>query len=417
MKKLFIIGLAAIFCLALAAPAMAAVKMGGSVSVDFGYVTLDNELPGVGPDSQNRVHFANDKIWTRWNGRFESDDGKLVGMIEIRGGASSQQYNPVLNQTSYSDDINWSYAYIVWRPKKNQTFQIGYQTSLFADAAPGPYPMLVGFSRGTTASGFGEFNHAARVVGFRWMTRFSDAVRLEVAVYDPGNNGGFGDYRDPDADASGGPLGNVTNGTEETLLPRIEAKLPMYFGGARVAVAGTYGQSSYKNIGGVTTGNLPKDESFSTYGFSANVKWPIGIVTLSAEALYGQNIGAGSYGGAVGPNAPWMQPIWNHDTGSFEDATSFGGWIGLSVKLGPGSIGGYYSYQQDKTDVSYTAGAIKTENDRSSYGINYILPLGKGFIMRPVLNWYDFGTIKYTGVPDQNRGRLFNMGINFQLQF
>ena len=45
------------------------------------------------------------------------------------------------------------------------------------------------------------------------------------------------------------------------------------------------------------------------------------------------------------------------------------------------------------------------------------MPLGKGFIMRPVINWYDFGDIKVTGEPDVERGSLWNAGINFQLQF
>jgi hypothetical protein len=411
MKKLFIIGLAAIFCLALAGPTMAAVKMGGSIAVDFGWVNFDKDLAGT---DQSRVHFINDKIFTRWNGRFESEDGKLVGMLEIRGGASAQQYSPVTGTTTYNDDINWSYAYIVWRPKKNQSFQIGYQTHLVADQGPGPYPLVVAFTRGTTASGFGELNHAARIVGFRWMTRFSDAVRFELALYDPGNNGGFGDYRDPAGDASVGP---VTNGTEENILPMIEAKLPMYFGGARISVAGGYAQQEYKNIGGLDTGAAPKDEGFSMYLGTANLRWPIGIVTLSAEAFYGQNVGSGWFGGMVGPNASFGQPVWNHDTGSFEDATSYGGWAGIQVKLGPGPIGGYFSYQQDEVEVSLTAGKTKTENARTSYGINYILPLGKGFIMRPVINWYDFGDLKVTGSPDVKRGKLMNAGINFQLSF
>jgi hypothetical protein len=105
--------------------------------------------------------------------------------------------------------------------------------------------------------------------------------------------------------------------------------------------------------------------------------------------------------------------VWNESTASFEDATTLGGWAGISIKAGPGSIGGYFSYQKDEVDV----GSVTTENARNSYGINYVWPLGKGFVMRPVINWYDFGDIKVTGSPDVPRGKLMNAGINFQLQF
>jgi len=432
MKKLFIIGLAALFCLALAGPTVAAVKVGGGIAIDFGMVNFSKEAYGPVEDDVRRVEFLADKIWTRFNARYESDDGKVIGMIEVRGGATAQTYNPVTGQASYNDDIAWSYAYIVWRPVKNQSFQIGYQTMLFADQAPGPYPLIVAFTRGTTATGYGEFNHATRIAGFRWMTRFSDAVRFELALYNPGNSDGFGDFQDPTFSVLNpvlpgsppGPYGpgqsnlQYPSAREESLIPRIDAKLPMYFGGARVCVAGTYGQQNYLNMGGnVITNTQGTDESFNVYGFSANVKWPIGIFTLTAEGFWGQNLGASSWGAAMGNKAPFSQPIWNPLTLDFEDSKSIAGWIGASVKLGPGSLGGYFSYIKDKNDLVIPGIINEPENARNSWGINYILPLGKGFVMRPVFNYYNGGDLKNVGTTDIDEGTIWNAGINFQLSF
>jgi hypothetical protein len=420
MKKFFIAGLAVLFCLSLAGPAMAELKMGGSISVDFGYISYDDDASGVG-ESINQVEFVNDKIFTRWNGRYESEDGKLVGMIEIRGGASTQVYNPVTMQTSYSDDINWSYAYIVWRPVKNQSFQIGYQTMLFADAAPGPYPLVVAFTRGRTATGYGEYNHAARIVSFRWMTRFSDAIRFEAAASVPGNSGGFGDFQDGGNLVGLGPDAPFGTFREEDVLPRLDVKVPMYFGGSRICFAGTYGQQTYKSLGGnLDPTQSPVNEGFNVYGISGNINWPIGIFSITAEAFWGQNLGASSWGGAMGPNANYAQPVWNPSTQSFEDATTYAGWISLSVKLGPGSLGGYFSYIQDEVEGNIAGlGNIKRENARNSFGFNYVWPLGKGFIMRPVINFYDDGEEKVSGAVTQEttRGKIMNAGINFQLSF
>jgi hypothetical protein len=455
MKKLFIIGLAAIFCLALAGPATAAMKMGGAVSVDFGYVQFSKEAFGPGDTDVSQVHFANNKVFTRWNGRYESDDGKLVGMMELWGGATGQQFNAVTNQTTYNNDINWSYAYIVWRPIKNHSFQIGYQTTLFADQGPGPYPLLVGQLRGRTPTGYGDFNHGARQVGFRWMTRFSDAVRLEVALFDPGNSEGFGDFADGPAEErlydalnrgrdifstfgflppdeqgdlrwywrpEGHPenIGVTSIPSEVSKIPRIDVKLPLYFGGTRIAVSGTYGKQEYENIGSGVV-----DEGFDVYGFAANIRWPIGIFTLSAEGFYGQNLGSGPWGGAMGPTAKWAQAGWNPFTQKFEDCTNYGGWIGASIKLGPGPLGAYYSMAKD--DVEWTASGInlKQESERTSFGIFYLLPLGKGFNMRPVINFYDDGDAKYSGnvvsdlglEPSINKGTYMNAGIEFTLAF
>jgi len=471
MKKFIFLGLAAIFCLAMAVPATADMKMGGAVSVDFGYITFSPEAFGPGDTEVSQVHFSNNKVFSRWNGRYESEDGKLVGMMELYGGASSQRYNAAAGLTNYSNDISWSYAYIVWRPAKNQSFQIGFQTSLFADEAPGPYPLLVGEMRGRTPTGYGDFNHGGRVVGFRWMTRFSDMFRFELALIDPGNSEGYGDFSDgpeehrtynavndpnslydrdgdgaPDTfpygylppDAQGdlrwywvpGPASPTSSvPSEVSKWPRLDAKLPMYFGGMRVCVSGTYGKQEYENIGSGVV-----DEGFDVWGFAASIKWPIGIFTLSAEAFLGQNLGGGTWAGGMGPTAKWSQALWNADTQKFNDCDNYGGWIGASVKLGPGPLGAYFSMAKDEWSTTYNGtwdptlnGTLSQTSNRLSYGVYYILPLGKGFTMRPVFNYYDDSELEYRGTAMNNvipgidandeQGNYWNAGVEFTLAF
>ena len=87
------------------------------------------------------------------------------------------------------------------------------------------------------------------------------------------------------------------------------------------------------------------------------------------------------------------------------------GWISASVKLGPGSLGGYFSYIDDKVDDP-----VEIKSTRNSFGFNYMMPLGKGFMMRPVINFYDNGDPEVDGVSSKG-GTLMNAGIQFSLGF
>ena len=134
MKKLFVIGMAALLLVAFTMPAMAKVKIGGIIFTDFYYLDRDVNNAGrggyVGGMTATAIQLPN---ITRLYGRWTNEDN--VGMyIEFGVG---QDTNAVRNQVNQGDGtVSIRHAYGWW--DINPSFQImaGHSTTPFSPLNP-----------------------------------------------------------------------------------------------------------------------------------------------------------------------------------------------------------------------------------------------------------------------------------------
>ncbi|MFP3912703.1 MAG: hypothetical protein ACLFUT_11555, partial [Desulfobacteraceae bacterium] len=134
MKKLFVIGMAALLLVAFTVPAMAKVKIGGIIFTDFYYIDRDKENAAWKGLSDGTTSYNNTAIQlpniTRLYGRWTNEDN--VGMyIEFGLGQGSGS-----TDRSTSNDASLRHAYGWW--DVNPMFQImaGKSTTPFSPLNP-----------------------------------------------------------------------------------------------------------------------------------------------------------------------------------------------------------------------------------------------------------------------------------------
>jgi len=406
MKKLFVIGIAALLLVAFTMPAMAKVKIGGIIFTDFYYLDRDSTNAGRGGYSGALTGTAIQvpditRLYARWT----NEDN--VGMyIELGIGQNTAAVRNQANEGNGS--VHLRHAYGWW--DVNPSFQImaGHTTTPFSPLNPS---QLLGTRSGSAniiGIGYGEY-YSGRFPQVRGTFKFGKVARLAVALCDPhgGAGGPWALYTDP-----------TTGVTEPTLhtnskIPMIAVGVPIYAGPVRIYPGILYQHRTIDNAmpAGVNNdldtmiGSLGAKAGFGPFGVSAEVNY--GQNMLNTDAL----IGAGSFGNtAVGLASASL----NNTTGKMNDAKTLGWWVDLNYKFGPitphvilGSLG-------TKRD---NAAGIEQQTTTYMYGVSVPIDLAKGFRIRPELMWYDNGELKTDGAPSVDNGKYMIAGVQFQITF
>ena len=415
MKKLFIIGLAAIFCLAIAPVAMAKITMGGMITTDLYYMDQSSERVTANGRIQNAVSIADDfqeltiavpQSNNRVIMRYKNDDNTLTGYIEMRGGG-----------TNGGNAIDYKYAWFDYKLNDTVHFRFGRQPQAFATYTA--FAANMGFNDGfSLLANYGNFQ-VTDGDSVKAYVKFNDMVRLEVQFEDPrGNEGTITDGGAGDVNRSNP---NVPI-TEQNTLPKIDVALPIAIGNITLEPAATYFSNEYDGKLG--------DDNIDMWGFSLGAKAGFGPVTFWGEITYGENIGAHNWsgGGNAGPafaaQARSIAVARIMDTNAdgineVVDTEIVAGWIQMGINFGPATLLAAVGMEDIENDGAAVA---NDEIDVTRYGYAVSLPIkvAKNFTVQPAVIYHDRGDSEQDGTNNPlsvDYGDEILVGVQFSLKF
>lgn len=404
MKKLFIVGIAALLLVVFTVPAMAKVKMGGIIFTDFYYLDRDRENSqawGTGNDPYQVTTIQVPNI-TRLNGRWTNEDN--VGMfIELGIGQGSGAVD--LNT---SNGVILRHAYGWWDVNPNFQIMAGKSTTPFAPLMPSQMLGTYSGSLNIIGVGYGEY-YSGRFAQVRGTFKFGKMGRVALALVDP--NGGQrynNQYLNYFPIEWGGAVLSQDYQTN-TKLPRIEVGVPLYFGPISLYPGFLY---QYRTIDVINPAYSRFDDALTTYAGTLGVKGGFGPFGFAAEGTWGRNLG--NTRGLIGTSAPAAiaSALPNPD-GVINNATTYGYWFDVWYKIGPVTPHVLFGQLHSNVDVEYQ----ELKATSTMWGFSIPIDLAKGFTVRPELMWYDDGEISYAGSDLMDFGKYAIYGVQFQITF
>ena len=406
MKKLFIIGIAALLLVAFSVPAMAKVKIGGIIFTDFYYLDRDsdNAVATTGYNDPYQVTTIQVPNITRLYGRWTNEDN--VGMfIELGIGQNSGAVD-----ANTSNGVSLRHAYGWWDVTPNFQILAGKSTTPFSPLNPS---QLLGTRSGSLniiGVGYGNF-YSGRFAQVRGTFKFGKVGRVALALVDPNGtqryHATYNNYFP--YDRFGVPY--QTN----TKIPRFDIAVPLYFGPVSIYPGFLY---QYRTV---DTNQATYDNSISTYIGSLGVKAGFGGFSISAEGNYGSNMA--NTRGLIGTSGPsyLASAQLNPDSGKINNATTYAYWIDASYKFGPVTPHVMFGQEKSSNDVYVgdvgLGGQYKAESTSSMWGFSVPIDLAKGFRIRPELMWYDDGELQISGTDELKLGKYAIYGVQFQITF
>jgi len=416
MKKLFIIGLAAIFCLAFVAPAMAKVTLGGMIATDAYYWTKSAEANTAGGRVQNAAQAADDTAEFTTNipqannrliFRYKNDEGNLTGYVQLRGGD--------VGHSDGGNGIDFKYAWFDYKMNDMVHFRFGRQPQAFAVYTPGAAGM--GWNDGfTLLANFGNLQ-VTDGDSLKAYVKFNDMVRMEFQLEGP--RGDMDGYTDAAADRTNAAYAI----TQQNQIPRVDIALPISVAGFNIEPAFTWQDVNYEN--------KAEDSSYTIWGFSLGARAGFGPVTIMGEFIYGQNLGDeqysgfGSAGGDIQVNEPRaVGVVRSMDTNgdgiaNFVDTDCISGWIQVGFNFGPATLQAAVGMENVSND------GIAGPNDdidvtRTGYAFSLPIKVAKGFTVMPAVIYLDRGGDEKDGANNPltvDYGDQLLVGVQFMLAF
>ena len=404
MKKLFVIGMAALLLVAFTMPAMAKVKIGGIIFTDFYFMDRDKEnaaFRGVadGTTSYNVTAIQVPNI-TRLYARWTNEDN--VGMyIELGLGQSGGNMD-----FSSSNSVSLRHAFAWWDFNPNFQILAGKSTTPFSPLNPS---QLLGTRSGSVniiGVGYGDY-YSSRETQVRGTFKFGKVAKLEIALVDPngtmagGTNASYNRW-------PAGPWFDYS--ANNTVIPRIDVGVPIYLGPVALYPGFLYQNRSIDNGVGLTGG--PVDDNVTTWIGSFGLKGGFGPFGFAAEINYGENWGNTRGLAGVTPSSIISFASLKSDNG-INNAQTYSFWVDLSYKFGP--VTPHIMYGQQHTDNKFDV--LKMEAKTSMFGFSVPIDLAKGFRLRPEVMWYDDGDIDIDGMDSVKFGKYAIYGVQFQITF
>ncbi|MCD6294451.1 MAG: hypothetical protein J7M20_05885 [Deltaproteobacteria bacterium] len=430
MKKLFIVGIAALLLVVFTVPAMAKVKLGGIIFTDFYYLNRDgnnSRFWGTGNDTYQVTAIQVPDI-SRLYARWTNEDN--VGMYIELGLGESAAGGTTLSDSggaTLGDDagvsVSLRHAYGWWDMTPDFQIMAGKSTTPFSPLNPSQ--MLGNSSESVNIVGVGYGNYySGRFAQVRGTFKFGKMGRVAVALVDP--NGEARRVQRASLRVQGvlvsqgffhpydqlGDLG--TDYQNNSKIPRIDVGVPLYFGPVSIYPSFYY---QYRSVDATNPALGRFDNSLDSYAGSLGVKAGFGPFGIAAEGQWGKNwANSRCLIGTSGPAAIAAAQI-NPVSGKVNDADSYAYWVDVSYKLGP--VTPHVMFGQMNTNVDFYAGTSQRELDVTStmWGFSIPIDLAKGFRIRPEVMWYDDGEIQWGGRDVVDLGDYALYGVQFQITF
>jgi len=410
MKKLFVIGIAALLLVAFSVPAMAKVKVGGIIFTDFYYVDRNKENSiawGQGADDYQvtTIQVPNiTRLYARWTN--EDNVGMYIefGIGEATGGGED------LNS---SNTVGLRHAYGWWDVNPNFTIMAGKSTTPFSPLNPSQLLGTSSKSINIIGLGYGDF-YSGRFAQVRGTFKFGKMGRVELALVDP--NGGarfsqqaliknFNNFWPPEL--YGAVLS--TDFQNNTKLPRFDLSVPLYFGPIAIYPGFLY---QYRTVDVLNPNYSRFDDSLHTYIGTLGVKGGFGPFGFAAEGNWGRNVGSTRM--SIGTSAPASiaSALPNPD-GKINNATTYSYWFDVWYKIGPVTPHAMFGQMHSNVDFDYQ----ELDATSTMWGFSIPIDLAKGFRLRPEIMFYDDGELQYGGNDYLDFGKYAIYGVQFQITF
>lgn len=439
MKKVFIGIVAAVFCVALTAPAFAEVKVEGSIQSDFYYFSMSKErvISGAGGAAggntstglaKNATTNQDDWSTTRINMpqpsnrltvRYTGEDKVVNGYMQLRAGgvranaAQASFGNAGVNSESA---FSWEYAWIDWHINPSLYFRFGRQDQVFANAyAPG---QVLGWNdQHIIGLGFGNITAQSRDA-IRAFIKFNNNVRMEIEILDPNNESLVSGANNGELVIPAQAGTNAANAREGSTMPRFDISLPMQFGNFKLEPGFTWLEQKWDQV-------FPgSDDSYTVWGLTLGGSAAFGPFSIMGEFTYGNNLGPnGSHWGTVHGQAVVYNPTGtNANVRAIEDGETIAWFLQLQFDFGPAAVQGIIGMNSGSNDGSPAVrDAAEWDITQWMYGINVPIKVTKTFTITPSLFYYDFDSSSTVGSVsntfDVDRGSEWVFGATFNLAF
>jgi len=412
MKKLFIGVVAALCCFALIAPAMAEVKMGGMVTMDYSYWSKSKELVLGGlpknattvQDDYSTVEFAMPQPFNRLHATYKSDDGKIGGYIEIRTGGQKSNGNSALGENGFT----WEYAWIDWNITKDFSIRAGRQPQVFSVMTPQQFIGHGMYYSHIVGAGFGNFHSGTSRDGISMRWVINPMFIFQAALFNPDSDRAAGEVALP------GIPGLGHNAWEANYWPRVDLELAVKLANWTFYPSFTYLKQEWDQVG------AGSDDSFDIWAFALGWRASYGPFSFAGEVNYGKNYAAGGYVGGVAGPSTWFDG--NSNSWKIEDGTEWAWFVQLGWNFGPWSIQGIIGmddYENDGSPVSRDA--AEYSGTRWMYGLMFPIKVAKNFEIAPQIWYYDYDGSAVNGArsttADVDNGDEINVGVRFNLTF
>jgi hypothetical protein len=425
MKKLFLLALTVICCLALSLPAMAGVRLGGNITSSFNYMDRDaaratggNIPPGTlvydngFEDLSFDVPFPLNYLYAVYT----SKDKTVGGQIRIRFGSAGAGN---LNQTSFgnyggtanANNLDLYFAYIDYHFSEKFRMRFGRQFTILAPMSPSQlsgtaqYGHIVGIN-------FGNVNHTSTRDGMTAEFKLSPMVRLQVGIFDN------------DTDNREAPLGFGTNPVpagavpptirEENDLPRFDIALPISWNWLKVVPSFSYLTQEYDQVASGSESDI------DAWAGALSASATFGPFSIEGEIVFGENLGSGNYVGGSLLNSNLTSYQDPNNNWRIADTDDLAWYIELSWKFGPATLYGMYGQLNSESEGNPMVGLDAAEYDvtRQFYGFACPISIGGGFTIRPELFFYEYDdSALMAGNQNLDMGEEMLIALLFMLHF
>jgi len=411
MKKLLIGVVAALCCFALAAPAVAEVKVGGMIGVDMWYMDRSSETVQGGfekvPNAVNRredmtrTDITLPQAWNRITLNYTSDDKVVGGYIQLRHGDGTgvgfNAYN--INGSTQVLESAW----IDYHFNKSTYLRIGRQTQAFAIYAP---DQTMGQGEGHIVGvGFGNVHGGSGRDAIRLYHRFNENVRLEFQALSPDNVDGVNAL--PPAKAGG--VVTVNN-----VIPRFDLAIPISVGNFKIEPSATWLQMEMDEVA------AGSDDDVTIWGLALGLSAGFGPFSISGEITYGENLGNGNYVTDLLGQSGARSYVGTGGNTFIEDTEVLAFWVQLAFNFGPAKIEGIFGMHDSDNDGAAGVANTAREITRYMYGITVPISVTKNFLVKPEIMYYDMGSDEEDGDGDAFKtdyGDELMIGVEFRLTF
>jgi hypothetical protein len=401
MKKLLIAGFAALMVVAFTVPAMADMKIGGIVFLDFFYMNEDDNnvavFNGTSRDAEDDLSTININVpnITRLYARWTNEDN--VGLYIESGIGQDAGGNE--NWDAGDDGYGLRHAYGWWDVTPGFRLLVGKSTTPFSPLTPAQTMGTRSGHLNVIGAGYGEF-YSGRFAQVRGSFNLpSDMGRIELTLSDPKPS----TITPTNVDANA--LADV-----DAVIPRIDLTAAMYFGALKLYPGVFWQMQSYDNV-------AAGDDDVTSYGLTFGLSWGTGPFSVEGEINYGENWGLTGSGGYAGAGLAWggeLTPTVRAN-GDIEDAECLGYWVSLGFKVMPnatlyGTFGQLYVENDGLSDTNHT------DINSTMYGLRFPIDVAKGFRISPEFFIYDDGDDDFNGT-DTDFGGYWLLGAQFQVTF
>ena len=406
MKKFIILVLAAAFCLALALPASAEIKLSATAAVDY-YSHYQDKFVSASGFEERDTQFA---MWPYTNYirfTYTNKDATLGATTQFYYGrrndglASSAQ--PAMAGAIWT--IDFGNNHIWWKPMPDVKLKFGAQSQFV-----GMYnaPGIIGGIDVTCCNIGGGSLHTSNKIGVTAEIKINDMVSLKLGAYDPDDDGtaALTTLRSQASTTNVVGAAGWQAADEEQNIPRLDIALPIKFGNIQLQPAASW---TLRDFDHVAPGY---EDSYDVWALVLGGQVTYGPLSLKGEITIGENLSDGNNTGGSGSNArTYVDGSGYTQISSTEDTLWF---LSLNWQINPKmDLTGYYGQYENENDMN-PALADDYEKERTNYGLLLIYRILPNWQIRPSWNHWNYGDDNITagGLPVDN-GEESVIGIGF----